>query len=84
MTQDPKHPLTIDPADRVSLDDIKHRTEEITNLAYAESKRVATKIAETEASKIALVAVGIVVVVASLAFLYGAQAGRRSTWRVRD
>lgn len=78
MTQDPRQTLTIDPADRVSLDDIKHRAEEITNLASAEAKRVTSSIAAAELSKVALVAVGVVVIVASLAYMRGAASARRA------
>ena len=78
MTQDPRQPLTIDPADRVSLQDIKHRAEEITNLATAETKRVKSAIVEAELSKVALVAVGVILVVASLAYLRGARSARRA------
>ena len=78
MTQDSRQPLIIDPADRVSLEDIKHRAEEISNLASAKTKAIADKVAEAELSKVALVAVGIVVVVASMAYLLGTRSGRRS------
>ena len=78
MTQDPKQPLMIDPADRVSLDDVKHRAEEISNLASAKTKVMVEQVADAELSKVALVAVGVVLVIASLAYLLGTRAGRRT------
>ena len=84
MTKDTARPLTIDPADRISLDDIRARAEKISNLAASEVKRATAQVTEAEISKVALVAVGVIVVVASLGFLLGSRAARRSMSRFAE
>ena len=79
MNEDPKQPLYVAPEQRVTLDQLKHRVEGISNLAVTESKRVASEVYEENLSKAVLVAVGVVVVAASLAYFLGSRAGRRST-----
>ena len=76
MNEDPKQPLYIAPEERVTLDQLKHRAEEISNLAVSESKRVAHDVYEENLSKAVLVAVGVVVVAASLAYFFGIARGR--------
>ena len=78
MNADPKQPLYIAPEERVTLDQLKHRAEEISNLTVSESKRVATEVYEENLSKAVLVAVGVVLVAASLAYFLGSRAGRRA------
>jgi len=78
MNSNPNQPLEIAPEERVTLEQLKHRAEAVTNLAVGESKRVTTDILETQAAKIAMIAVGTIVVVASLAYFLGQRAARRS------
>ncbi|NTU70419.1 MAG: hypothetical protein HGB10_01140 [Coriobacteriia bacterium] len=77
MNADPKQPLTIAPEERVTLDQLRHRTEEIANLAKVEGKEIVHQVYEENFSKAVLVAVGVVVVAASLAYFLGSRAGRR-------
>lgn len=71
-----KAPAT--PAEKISLDDLKHRAEEIRDLAVSETKAAATRVAEMDATRKALIVAGVAVAVISLAFLMGAKAGARS------
>ncbi|MEI7813366.1 MAG: hypothetical protein WCJ13_01060 [Coriobacteriia bacterium] len=78
MTPDPTtQPLFIPEQERVSLDEIKQRVAEVQNLAIVQAKEVALEVYEQDATRIALIAVGVVVVVASLAFYLGSRAARR-------
>ena len=77
MNADPKQPLYIAPEARVTLDQLRDRAHKVTDLAVSESKRVANDVYEENVSKAVLVAVGIVVVAASLAYVLGSRAGRR-------
>jgi len=78
MTPDPTtQPLFIPEQERVSLDEIKQRVAEVQNLAIVQAKEVALEVYEQDVTRIALVAVGVVVVVASLAFYLGSRAARR-------
>ena len=78
MNPDPSgQPLYIPPAERVSLDEIKHRAREIQDLAVAQTKEVAAEVYDQNITRAALVALGVVVVVASLAFYLGSRAARR-------
>jgi hypothetical protein len=89
MNSDSSQPLYIAPEERVTLEQLKHRAEVITDMATSESKRVATQVAEEtkrvatqvaeeSLTKVAIVVVGTVLVVASLAYFLGSRAGRRS------
>jgi hypothetical protein len=77
MNSDPKQPLAIAPEERVTLEQLKHRAEAISNLAVSESKRVASEVYDQNVTRAVLVAVGVVVVAASFAYFLGARAGRR-------
>jgi hypothetical protein len=77
MNADPKQPLYVAPEERVTLDQLKQRAEKISNLAVAESKRLANDVYERDLSRAALVAVGVVVVAVSLAYYFGTRVGRR-------
>ena len=79
MTPDPKtQPLYIPPQERVSLEELKQRAVEVQNLAVAEAKVVVREVYEQNVTRAALVAVGVVVVAASLAYYIGARAARRA------
>ena len=77
MNADPKQPLYIAPEERVTLDQLKRRAEAVSNLTVLESKRIASDVYEENVSKAVLIAVGVVVVAASLAYFLGSRAGRR-------
>ncbi len=78
MNSNPAQPLEIAPEDRVTLEQLKHRAEAVSNLAVGETKRVATDVIETSAARVAMIAVGTIVVVASLAYFMGQRAAQRS------
>lgn len=67
------------PAEPITLDEVKQRANAVKDLAVSESKRLAAEVTEADVTKVALVVVGAVVVVASLAYFLGSRAGRRTT-----
>jgi len=79
VNADPKQPLYVAPEERVTLDQLKARVERISDLAVAESKRVANEVREENLTKVVLVAAGVVVVALSLAYFLGSRAARRAT-----
>ena len=70
-------PLYIPPEERVSLDELKSSAERIQNLALTQSKQVVHDVYEQNVTRAALVAVGVIVVAASIAYYLGRQASRR-------
>lgn len=68
---------TTSPAEEITLDEIKQRAGAVRDLAVSEAKRVTVEVYEQDVTKIALVAVGVIVVVASLAYFMGASSSRR-------
>jgi len=72
-----RQPLYIPPAERVSLDEIKQRAEQIQDLTVTESKRLVSEVYEQHVTRAALVAVGVVIVAASVAYFLGRAAARR-------
>lgn len=79
MNEDPRQPLYVAPEERVTLEQLKDRAEKLSNLALSESKRVATDVYEENLSKAVLVAVGVVVVAASLAYFLGSRSRRQAS-----
>jgi hypothetical protein len=78
MTPDPtSQPLYIPPEERVSLDEIKQRAGTIQNLAVVQAKEVAYEVYEQNVTRAVLVALGVVVVAASLAYYVGSRAARQ-------
>ena len=78
MTPDPTtQPLYIPPEERVSLDEIKQRAGTIQNLAVVQAKDVVYEVYEQNVTRAALVAVGVIIVAASLAYYIGSRAARR-------
>jgi ABC-type spermidine/putrescine transport system permease subunit I len=78
MTPDPTtQPLYIPPEERVSLDEIKQRAGTIQNLAVVQAKEVVDEVYTQNVTRAALVAVGVVVVAASIAYYIGRQAARQ-------
>jgi hypothetical protein len=78
MTPDPTtQPLYIPPEERVSLDEIKQRAIAIQDLAVVQVKDVAHEIYEQNITRAAMVALGVVLVAASIAYFVGSRAARR-------
>lgn len=79
MTTEPAkgQPLYIPPAERVSLDELKRRVGQIQNMALVQSKQVVREVYEQNVTRAALVAVGVVVVAASIAYYLGTRASRK-------
>lgn len=71
-------PLYIPPEERVTLDELKHRANQVSEFAVSETKRVTKDVFEENVTRIALITVGVVVVGLSLAYLMGSRAGRRA------
>lgn len=81
MTPEPTkgQPLYIPPDERVSLDDLKQRVEQIEDMAVVQGKQLVQDIYEQNVTRAALVALGVVVVAASIAYYLGMRASRRVT-----
>lgn len=78
MTPDPTtQPLYIPPAERVSLDELKQRATNIQNLAVVQAKEVVDEVYTQDVTRAVLVALGVVVVAASLAYYIGKRAARQ-------
>lgn len=75
---DKDQPLYVPPAERVSIDDLKQRAEQVQDLATTKSKLAVHELYEKDVTRAALVAVGVVVVAASIAYFIGANAARRA------
>jgi hypothetical protein len=79
MTPDPTtQPLYIPPEERVSLDEIKQRAGTIQDLAVVQAKEVVNEVYEQNVTRAALVALGVVLVAASLAYYIGTRAARQT------
>ena len=78
MNADPKQPLYVAPEERVTLEALKHRAEQVSDLTVSESKRLANELYEQNVTKTVLIAVGAVLVVASVAYFLGTRAGRHA------
>ena len=81
MTQDPakRQPLYVPPEERVTTDELKQRVEQIQDMALAQTKQVVHDVYEQNVTRAALVALGVVVVVASVAYYLGTRAARQVT-----
>jgi hypothetical protein len=81
MTTDPakRQPLFIPPEERVTIDELKQRAEQVQDLALARTKQVVHDVYEQDVTRAALVALGVVVVAASLAYYLGTRVSRRVT-----
>lgn len=75
---DKNQPLFIPPEERVTLDELKHRAEQVQDLAVDQGKRVVKTVYDTDFTKAMMVVAGVVVVAASVAYLIGSAAGRRA------
>jgi len=63
-------------APKITLDDVKHRAEAVKDLAVSDAKSALATVARTEESKKLLIAVGVVIAVASVAYYLGSRAAR--------
>lgn len=78
-TEDAKRqPLSVPPEERVTIEELKQRAEQIQDLALTRTKQVVHDVYEQDVTRAALVALGVVVVVASLAYFAGARVARRA------
>ncbi|PKQ16868.1 MAG: hypothetical protein CVT67_03655 [Actinobacteria bacterium HGW-Actinobacteria-7] len=71
-----KHDTTTPPAERITLDQIRHRAEEIQDRAVADAKSAVAAVVDTDATRTLLVVAGVVVIAASLAYYLGSRAHR--------
>jgi hypothetical protein len=80
MTKDPAkgQPLYVPPEERVTIDELKQRVGQIQDLALSRTKQVAYEVYEQDITRAALVAVGAVIVGASVAYFVGSRACRRA------
>jgi len=78
MTPEPKpgQPLYTPPAERVTIDEIKQRATQVQDLAVEDTKLVVREVYEQNVTRAALIAVGVVVVAASIAYLLGRRAAQ--------
>jgi pheromone shutdown protein TraB len=81
MTTEPgkNQPLYIPPEERVSLDELKQRVSTIQDLALVKTKETVSEVYEQNFTRAVLVALGVVVVAASVAYYMGTQVSRKVT-----
>ena len=86
MTKDPakRQPLYIPPEERVTTDELSQRVEQIQDMALAQTKQVVHDVYEQNVTRAALIALGVVVVAASVAYYLGTRAARRVTVTVPE
>ena len=86
MTKDPAkgQPLYVPLEERVTVDELKQRAEQIQDLALTQTKQVVREVYEQNVTRAALVAVGVVVVAASVAYYLGTRAARQVTAPVAE
>ena len=72
-----REPLYVAPDERVTLDGLKQRVGQIQDHALTQTKQVVHEVYEKDVTRAALVAVGVVIVAASLAYYLGTRAARR-------
>lgn len=65
------------PAERVTLDDLKHRAEAVKDLAVTEAKGKVDEVLAADATRKVLVVAGALLLVVSVAYLMGTRAGAR-------
>lgn len=62
-----------EPVERITLDDLKHRAEQVKDLAVVETKTAAASVLDTNEAKTLMIIAGVVVLAASVAFFLGAR-----------
>lgn len=67
-----------EPAEKITLEDIRHRTEEVKDLAVSQTKDAAARVMAMDATRKALIVAGVAVAVVGLAYLMGSRACRAS------
>jgi hypothetical protein len=72
-------PLYIPPEERVSLEELKARVNQIQDLALRRTKETVHKVYEQDTTKVALLVLGVVAIAASVAYFAGAAACRRGS-----
>ncbi len=72
-TPDSRAPL---PAERITLDDLKHRAEQVKDLAVNDARDAVATAFDTSEARTLLFAAGVVVAIASIAFFLGARSVR--------
>lgn len=76
MTKDDANSAAV-PAERVTLDDLKHRAESIKDLAVSDAKDAVDRVLSADATKKVLIVAGVAVVVIGVAFMLGSRSGAR-------
>ncbi len=62
--------------DRITLDQIRHRVDEVHEIAVSDAKSVASAVVRNEGARALFLVAGVVVVAASLAYFIGARSCR--------
>jgi hypothetical protein len=65
-----------EPAERITLDDLKHRAEVVKDLAVTDTKSAVAAVLDTNETKTLLIVAGVVIAVASIAFFLGTRSVR--------
>jgi len=74
-TSDPRA-IDTEPAEKITLEDLKHRAGQVKDLAVTETKSAVSSALDTSEVKTLLMIAGVVVVAASVAFFLGARTAR--------
>jgi len=64
------------PAERITLDDLKHRAEQVKDLAVQDAKSAVGAVVDTSEARTLMIMVGVAVAVASIAFFLGTRSVR--------
>jgi hypothetical protein len=65
-----------EPAERITLDDVKHRAEAVANLAISDTKAAVSEVVRTDSVKRMAILAGVIIVAASVAYFAGTKAPR--------
>jgi hypothetical protein len=68
---------TTPPAERITLDQIVHRAEEVKAMAVTDVKSSVAEVLDSNETRTLLMVAGLVVFAASMAFYLGSRAGKR-------
>jgi len=67
---------TPEPVEKITLDDLKHRAEQVKDLAVTETKTAVSNVLDTNEAKTLMIVAGVVIVAASIAFFLGTRSVR--------
>lgn len=67
-----------EPAERITLDDLKHRVETVTDMAVTDAKEMAAKVVSEDPGRTVLIAAGVVLLAVSLAYFLGTRSAQRA------